>query len=176
MFYTGIGSRETPQYVLAMMRDYAALLAKRGYTLRSGAAPGADTAFEQGCDKAKGQKQIFIPWRGFQNREAVKGSVYVGVGPEAIRLAETMHPAWELCSSAARKLHARNGYQVLGPRLDTPSAFVACYTKEGLGLGGTGQAIRLAKARNIPVFDLGDTRNIDALSYYINIGGICERK
>ena len=34
------------------------------------------------------------------------------------------------------------------------SKFVICWTKNGKGTGGTGQAIRIAKGFGIPVFDL----------------------
>ena len=50
---------------------------------------------------------------------------------------------------------ARNSYQVLGRNLDDPVEFVICWTPGGSGSGGTGQAIRIAKDYQIPVFDLG---------------------
>ena len=39
--------------------------------------------------------------------------------------------------------------------LNTPSKFVVCWPKKGFGVGGTGQALRIAKEHNIPVFDAG---------------------
>ena len=67
MFYTGIGSRDTPDEVLRWFKIYADVLAELGFTLRSGAAPGADAAFEEGCDRVDGKKEIYLPWKGFQN-------------------------------------------------------------------------------------------------------------
>jgi hypothetical protein len=43
-YYAGIGSRETPTQMLKDMTTFATLLRLGGYTLRSGAAPGADAA------------------------------------------------------------------------------------------------------------------------------------
>lgn len=57
MYYTGIGSRETPEEVLSLFTIVGEFLAKKGYILRSGGAKGADKAFEVGCDKAKGKKE-----------------------------------------------------------------------------------------------------------------------
>ena len=37
-FYAGIGSRETPKPWLDLMETMASVLARKGYTLRSGAA------------------------------------------------------------------------------------------------------------------------------------------
>lgn len=154
--YAGIGSRETPRFVLVEFRRIGAALAAKGLTLRSGGADGADTAFEEGCDRLQGQKQIFLPWSGFNGRAPEGGRVFAGVGPRALALAKEFHPAWASCSRGARALHARNGYQVLGPKLDTPVGFVVCWTPSGTGKGGTGQALRIARSRSIPVYDFGE--------------------
>lgn len=144
-FYTGIGSRITPPSILTQMRTLASLLANAGWTLRSGGAPGADTAF------ANGAAVIYLPWSGFNNTRGV-------VPPftdEVMAIAAKFHPAWGACSSGARKMHARNVYQVLGDDLRTPSKFVVCWTKRGEGGGGSGQAIRIARAHGVPAFDMG---------------------
>lgn len=151
-YYAGIGSRETPQYVLNIFEyNISTSLCKRGYTLRSGAAPGADSAFERGCDSLKGNKEIWLPWRGFENND----SNLIVHKQEAFELAEVYHDRWKSLSQGAQKLHARNMHQVLGADLTTPVKFVVCYTKGGKRSGGTGQALRLAQDRNIPIFDAG---------------------
>lgn len=149
--YAGIGSRETPTDVLELMQDVAQFLASKGFTLRSGGAGGADSAFEEGCDKAEGSKEIYLPWKGFNNNK----STLCTVSNSALKLAEHFHPAWNRCSQGAQKLHARNLYQILGKDLNDKVDFVVCYTVGGLGGGGTGQAIRVAKYYNSPVYDLG---------------------
>lgn len=156
-FYAGIGSRETPIGILALMEILAFRLAEQGHTLRSGGAPGADQAFEKGCDAAGGKKAIFIPWNGFQNRNArIEVGVLAGVEARALELASELHPNWAACSDAARKLHARNCYQILGSGLDSPVSDVVCWTPNGSGKGGTGQALRLARRLGIPIWDLGN--------------------
>ena len=47
-FYAGIGSRETPVNILYMMKKLARALGKSDWTLRSGGAKGADSAFYSG--------------------------------------------------------------------------------------------------------------------------------
>jgi hypothetical protein len=57
---------------------------------------------------------------------------------------------------------ARNSHQILGVGLNDPVAFVICWTPDGAEherecgpkTGGTGQAIRLASRRGIPVVNL----------------------
>lgn len=65
-----------------------------------------------------------------------------------------------LRSGGARRLQARNSHQILGWDLNSHSDFVICWTKGGKGNGGTGQAIRIAKDYNIPVFDCGNFRDV----------------
>src|SRR6185312_2468267 len=150
-YSAGIGSRETPQYVLGYFNMLGAYLAEKGFMLRSGAAQGADIAFEIGCDKVNGQKEIYLPWKNFAGSE----SDLVVSNPEAYQIAEYFHPYWHNLKDGAKPLQARNSHQILGWDLRTPSNFVICWTKDGKGLGGTGQAIRVAEYYNIPVFDAG---------------------
>jgi hypothetical protein len=62
-YYTGTGSRESPNNVLAIMTDIAKFLSETGYTLRSGGAPGADFCFELGVS-GRAKKEIYLPWKG----------------------------------------------------------------------------------------------------------------
>lgn len=149
-FYAGIGSRQTPPDVLALMTALAQRLASQGWTLRSGGADGADTAFEIGAGE---HSIIYLPWRGFNGRTR---GVVVGDIPRLRTIAEAHHPNWPACSRGARALHTRNVAQVLGHTENAaPSSMVICWTPNGSGTGGTGQAIRIARSFGIPVRDLG---------------------
>lgn len=159
-FYTGIGSRQTPARVLEQMRAIAVALAQAGFTLRSGGADGADTAFERGARSVDGAcMQIYLPWQGFNGNP----SPLYTVEQRALDVARRAHPAWHRLSPAARKLHGRNCYQVLGLSLDTPSRLLVCWTSDGCEsartrsakTGGTGTAIELAERHGVPVFNLG---------------------
>lgn len=162
MIYAGIGSRETPRDILDIMVDVGAWMAKQGHTLRSGRAPGADQAFEDGCNRLRGSKEIYLPWSGFQNAPLAKGYIIPDV-PEAYEIAARFHPAWDRLSQGAQKMMARNSHQILGLNLQTPCDMVICWTKGGLGGGGTGQALRIAKSLNIEIYDLGITGMIQQL-------------
>lgn len=142
-FYTGVGSRSTPEPILRKMTAYAKRLSQLGWWLRSGGAIGADRAFEAGSLR----------------HEIYTAKQYICEG--AFKLAESIHPNWKACSAYAKRLHARNTYQVLGPQLATPSAFVLCWTPCGAECeqdttrktGGTRTAIVLASREGIPVFN-----------------------
>jgi predicted Rossmann-fold nucleotide-binding protein len=47
--YAGIGSRETPQNILARMEQLGRRLAEQGLVLRTGNCRGADQAFAHGA-------------------------------------------------------------------------------------------------------------------------------
>jgi hypothetical protein len=160
--YAGIGSRKTPAEHLNLMRILGTTLASEGWVLRSGAAGGADAAFEQGCDLAGGAKEIYLPWRGFNAHPSCLAPSY-----EAEEMAAKFHPAWGSCSQGARKLHARNCHQVLGQNLDSPVEFVVCWTPNASGSGGTGQAIRVARHYGIPVFDLASADGWDQCAAFL---------
>ena len=149
--YTGVGSRETPKEVQAMMEAFAFNLAARKWTLRSGHAGGADLAFEHGCNLGKGLKEIYIPWKGFNDSR----SPYYTVCDRAKTIASEIHPRFENCTAGAQKLHGRNVYQVLGLHLNDPSNFLICWTPKGGIVGGTATAIRLAQKYGVQIFNLG---------------------
>lgn len=135
MHYAGIGSRKCPQWVLDFMTLIARVLDQKGYTLRSGGAEGADTAFATGATK----KEIFRP------NDAT---------PEAIEIAMDVHPAPQHCKPYVRKLHGRNVQIILGEDLNVPVEFVICWTPGGKTTGGTGLGIALSKRENITVYNL----------------------
>lgn len=150
--YAGIGARQTPPNILRFMENLAFVLAPYA-VLRSGGASGADTAFEWGSIQAYGRREIYLPWQGYQHR---RDSVILEPSPEAFKIAEEYHPAWDRCNEVARCLHARNIHVVLGKHLDALVDLVICWTPQAKGGGGTGQALRLAKDVGIEVWDLAD--------------------
>ena len=145
-YYAGIGSRETPIELKETIKTIVQFLNEKNYTLRSGGANGADSFFEEFALK----KEIFLPWRGFNNNN----SLLFEPTTEAFLTAERYHPRFKSLSFGAKKLMARNCHQVLGLDLKTPVEFIVCWTKNGTINGGTGQALRIAQEYKIPVYNL----------------------
>ena len=154
--YAGIGSRKPPPAVLERIREIGAILAGKGWTLRSGAAQGADQAFEEGADREGGAKEISLPKEGFRQRTTREEGVRIASHPRGLREARAHHPAWNRLSGDAQLLMIRNSYQVLGDG-ERPMLVVAVigYTPGGTGSGGTGQAYRLARTKGVQVVELG---------------------
>ena len=164
--YAGIGSRNTPDEVCNAMIYFAISLSEH-WTLRSGFAAGADKAFFAGAAFGKGDMKMFIPWEGFNNAPRNDSRFVVPtMTPALLELAKRYHPAWDRCGLGAQKLHARNGCQVLGEDLRSPADMIVCWTVGGRGQGGTGQAIRIARDNNIPVFDLAISGALEAAAEF----------
>jgi hypothetical protein len=139
------------------MTDIAQRLALKGLHLRSGGAAGADSAFAGGV--GAGARTIYVPWRGFNGLpdSQVVLAPSLSNWEDALLIAEEAHPACDKCSQGARKLLARNVYQILGDDLFTTVEFVVGWTRGGRGNGGTGQAYRIANLLPDPppIYDLG---------------------
>ncbi len=171
IYYAGIGSRTTPENILHEMNQLAIFFATKNWVLRSGGADGADTEFALGCNIAKGQKEIFLPWKHFNNNS----SALYDIPDEAFTISEKYHPTWNTLRAPVKKLMARNAQQILGKNLDSPSTLVVCYTPDGCtnhqtrtkATGGTGQAISIASEYGIPVFNLQNKFAIDELQEFI---------
>ena len=166
--YAGVGARRTPSPVLALMRDMARELAVRGWHLRTGGAPGADSAFAGVAPV--GQFTVFVPWRGYNGWDA-----FANVGAPVCRVlgadeldamraaAAPHHPAWERCPDRVRDLHARNVAVLLGADMGQAVEAMVCWTDRGRVSGGTGMAIRLARHYGVPVLNLAETDPREAM-------------
>ena len=152
-YYAGIGSRKTPKEILDLMTHIAKHMRSFGWVLRSGAAEGADTAFENGAGDLK---EIF--------------TARSNIPKEAMDTVDKYHPAPSRLSPYVRKLMARNAMQIFGSDMDTPVGLVVCWTPDGANgttipttqrTGGTGQAIRIAAANGIQVLNLANQDVLD---------------
>jgi hypothetical protein len=162
--YAGIGARDTPPSVLAAMESIAAKLGREGWTLRTGLSPGADQAFMAGARAAGGRVELYLPWPDFEAHvdrgDAERVRVTPSPSEDAHALAARFHPCWDRLAAPARRLLARDGYQVLGADLATPARLLICWTPDGSldGVaresGGTGQALRIAHSFAVPVLNL----------------------
>ena len=161
--YAGIGSRETPPKLLALMKIIGIILASKGYILNTGAAKGADQAFANGASIVKGKINIFLPWPTYESEwiSTLQQNVNVTVLDKNKHTAAInsvkLHPAFNRLSRPVINLHARN-YLII-ENVD----FVICYTPNGETVGGTGQGIRIANSLGKPVLNLGNKKDTEVL-------------
>lgn len=189
LFYTGIGSRDIPIDISELMSKIAHKLCLLGYHLRSGAADGSDTSFEHGVltalgsdfDKYDSSISVYLPWSSFGKRNRVNNP-YARVldHPETEQLVKIHHPNADKLTHSVMSLMRRNCHQVLGDDLSTPSAFIICWTPDGVEqgaattqyTGGTGMAIRIASANNIKVFNLANKISYERIKKWLEVEGV----
>ena len=165
--FAGIGSRKIPATVYNLIKECSYELALKSCKLTTGAADGSDEAWEEGFIKAQCTKnmQCFLPWKGFSKRDCNKEG-YVLIQDKLLLtnaeiIARQFHPNWNALTEPGQKLMTRNTFQVLGEDLRSPVHSLFCYTPDGKDSGGTGQAIRIARSRQIPVLNLYNKEELD---------------
>ena len=186
-FYAGIGSRETPEDILALMYRLARVMGNEGWTLSTGGAKGADEAFFSGALASDQPKaEIYLPWKTFRpdhtdpSCEPVIDCVpeyVVSTHPsdKAIALAKlnwvsSSDPEssrrWDSMGDGFKALHGRNMEVILGSGLNAPVDLVICWTKNGMPMGGTATALSVAMDKEIEILNLRNQAARDqAISY-----------
>lgn len=178
----GIGSRDTPAEVLGVMTDLGTWMEENGRKLRSGGAAGADQAFEAGFRDPR-NRAIYLPGQSFKGRSASERGFYdysrLPAAEEARGTVDRYHPAPQGMKPFVRDLMARNAMQVLGPDLLSPADLVVAYAPGGYGNagptdpraarseGGTGQALRIARAVGIPIKNLADPATLEQTKRFL---------
>lgn len=162
--YAGIGPRKTPLRTQHMMSAIAGNLSKSGWLLRSGHAEGADQAFEAQA----GAKEIYIPWEGFNGAYSNdRDTGFLEISPVQIEIAIRHHPAWDRCSDGAQMLLCRNVPIILGQDLDDPVDCVITWLPKPDYKGGTRHALNIASTYGVPVFDIREERDQEALTQFL---------
>lgn len=167
--YAGIGSREISYREARVIYDLAQIFGKLGFVLRSGGCTGSDSEFEEGCDSVNGAKEIYLPYNGYNNKYRSK-NIFVETHnkQEKLDIIKEIHPRKNL-SKLSLLMHSRNINIILGKDLRKPVRAAFCYTEGGKLIGGTAFGIRLAKSRNIPVINIGNSRQYDQCSKFIEL-------
>lgn len=151
--YAGIGSRQITRQETLDIYKIADFLRDK-YILYSGNADGADIAFQKG---SCGNCILWLPWKNFNKNKYWEPALkIIGDSDLAKESVDKYHPAPENLSSGARMMMARNYHQIMGGRDYPQVSFVICcsnYDENGVW-GGTGQAVRIAKEKGIPVYNL----------------------
>lgn len=156
IYWSGIGSRQTPPEICNLMTKIAFKLEQNNYILRSGKAIGADLAFEKGIQNFKNKCIYTVENFDFspENYEMCKS--------EILSILDS-NINFENYSKSAQILILRDVNQVLGSRKTClkKSKFVICWTKHvnyyakpPNACGGTRFAVRIALKYGIPVFNL----------------------
>ncbi len=161
--YTGVGSRDVPHDIYEIIFKFARTMAVDSWTVFTGDAQGCDYAFYTGSSVVSEDR-----YKIYTANDATKN---------AMDIAMSFHPAWKKMGDFARRLHARNAFQVLGEDLKSPSKFLLCWTPDGcishkertVKTGGTGTAISIADKWRIPVFNLKREDHLERIKKKVGV-------
>lgn len=176
MIIAGIGSRKTPPEILRQIEKLGAYCREQGIWVRSGHALGADYAWEKGSQE---RCIVYLPFPDYgpdkfyteqvtslpSNKESRSNRAappFFPIHPAAYERAkksvEDFHKGSRYLTPFARQCHTRNYFQIMGSKeLERPVHAVICWTplgKRGQATGGTKQALSIAAAHEIPIFNL----------------------
>lgn len=141
--YAGIGPRSVSEGVCITVAGFGAVMASKGYKLRSGGARGCDSAFELGCDAAGGDKEIWLPKDGYKGRYA-DGSTVKALNADGY-FAQTGKEL-RFDSDIVSRLFGRNHHIILGEDLYSPVELVLYWHSNDPTEGkGTNHALEIAK-------------------------------
>lgn len=160
-WYAGVGSRETPEDILTLMRSLSQALYASGYALSSGDAEGADTAFYEGAIVSPHYHvlgaRIYLAWdgvgkEGHKRYHDPKNYFYDAsrfpTWETAQSIASEVHEYWDRCKRGGRAMHSRNVYQIMGHTLTDPVSSLIYWAKpvgktEKVS-GGTNMALQIS--------------------------------
>lgn len=167
-YWTGVGSRSITKEEQELAVYVAETITRRfGMVLRSGAAEGADTAFQKGvCNVNPKYCQIWTPWNNFRPKEQHTGFPSCSYTTPTTEMFEKAReafistgiiPWFDRMKQGAQKLHGRNFYQVrggYGEPLSKVCIYIADEDDNGEVSGGTRSAVLLARHYKIPTYNL----------------------
>ena len=141
--------------------------AVEGLVLRSGASPGADRAFQRGAEEAGGAVELYLPWPSYGchttgEEGPRKGEVLVFGVPLSRCLrarGAVSSPLRRAAREGARSCWPATPIRCSAPICEPLGALVVLDSgreprRRGPLRDGTGQALRIARAHEVPVFNL----------------------
>lgn len=174
--YAGVGNRDTTINGNSLIQEIAVLLDQHGYDLSTGdASKGADEVFW--TTSTSPYKRRYGPVGKAARSDTIIVEPNTLAYKRAQEISSRLHPKWRWVSQPIRELHIRNVFELLGDQADQPVEFMVCWTKDRVctasetskKTGGTGQAIRIAEAFGIPIFNINSHYGLHGLIDYLNI-------
>lgn len=167
--YTVTANKEIPDNVLENIKKIIKELEIKGYILRTGGMDGPEDAFEKSTSK----KEIYLPWRGFAEKE----SKFTYAHPAAKILAARYQSGFDGLKNFVQAFLIKNVRIVLGTETKSPSLFMIVWTEDGaeslseksVRTGNSGHAIAIASDLGIPIFNFGKPDAEQRLRKYLNL-------
>lgn len=167
--YVGVGFGNPSKELNSIVKQIAESLNEANYVLRSDGEDGVSALFA----KYASEKEIYLPYKDYNNID----SELCKTTREAEHIASRFHPCFNDLKSTDRKAISRYSHVMLGKDLRHLASFMICYTddkaesikEKTANTGIIGQAIAIASAMAIPVYNLAKEDCLDRLNKKLNI-------
>lgn len=161
--WCGVGSREIPSDIAALLEWVGCCMALLGGVLFTGDAPGSDERFMTGYSKGRRRNMppAQIYYTRLKNRRGLTHDPLAGYHEAeqypthalSKELAFNARGSFEGLFASGIGLHARNPMQVLTHTLEHPVWLIVFYAKptgkQGRVAGGTNTAVQVARAHGV---------------------------
>ena len=189
LYYAGIGSRNTPKFILELMTKLSSKLEKDGLILRTSECEGADRAFISGV-KEPHHKEIYTIEEEYNEYSKSKEPTIYLNGEKIYFTEQAMQSVYEYSLEPEITIQDKAylmlsyfqifGYEDKGEEVlhCNPVEFVICWTEDGCSshltrtkkTGMTGQGISLADTAYIyiPIYNLQNEEHRQILINYLS--------
>lgn len=167
--YAGIGNPKAPPNIVAKCTELGKYLDSKNFTLRTG---GGNTEVEEAFEATTENKELFLPWKKFNDKES-KISHY---DPCIAAIAQKLQPGYEGLEFWRQSFFNRTVGLMLGKNGKSPVRLLICWSQDGVEqakdrlatTGFIGIAISTAAQLRIPVFNLKNEDAVGRIKLYVD--------
>jgi hypothetical protein len=152
--YAATGNKEMPESFKPQVQRIGRNLEKAGYILRTGGMEGLEDVIEKSVTKL----ELHLPFKDFDGKQ----SKFTYTSDFVKGVAKMFHTSFDTLKPVVQTFLAKNVRLVLGKEGKSPAMFLIVWTEDGtekaiektFKTGNSGNAIAIADAIGIPVFNL----------------------
>lgn len=167
--YIMTSGRDVPKHIVEQMVELSRSIKESGYVLRIGGLEGGDNVLGE-LDK---DAELYLPWKNFSDKVS---KLYFST-EECLALASKFNAKFNEINNSMRSFLGMYTRMVLGKDLKSRVNFIICWTPDGAEdsssittkTGLIAQAIGIASAMKIPVFNLNNADTVNKIKTYIGI-------
>lgn len=152
--YAATGNKEMPESFKPQIQRIGRNLEKAGFILRTGGMEGLEDVIEKSTTKL----EVHLPFKDFDGKQ----SKFTFTSDFVKGIAKMFHTSFDTLKPVVQTFLAKNVRLVLGKDGKSPALFLIVWTEDGaettaektFKTGNSGNAIAIANAIKIPVFNL----------------------
>jgi hypothetical protein len=155
------------------MKCFAECLSRQGWFLRTGGQGELDDIFHEIYSQCGATQKTYVPYAHYRGYDAVRHSATTTsfdelddvIKRQCLQMAEVPVGSPRVTTGIQKNLVSCSAPMLLGDDLKRPSRFLITWSRDTLK---DSSVVLLAKARQIPVFDLRCKEHYERISTFVN--------